>query len=109
MNWYKKAKIINKSKSTEDTINLSCMYCNRFATHPTNEKAKEDEHEWKTLEEMNTEENTNSRDNYKKMKVSHGICPICTKIINSLWDKGINPFRLKPKEITEMSLRKRID
>lgn len=106
MNWYKKAKLIDNSHPTDNkNINTQCSYCQRWATHPNNEKANNDERIWKTYDQLDFEEKeevdkTRQEINY----VSHGICFICFNVMQKIKDKGLNPFNLDPKDIQLLSL-----
>ncbi len=59
MNWYKLTKIIDKNieyPESNKSMHVTCQYCNRWATHPTEDVTSSDKFEWKTFNELNPEE-----------------------------------------------------
>lgn len=79
--------LINKNYLDEgDPINTTCQYCDRWATHPNRENtSNQSEYVWKKIEELDGLE---MREVQKALKnpryISHGICPYCYEVINSL-------------------------
>jgi len=87
MNWYKKARLIDKDPSEEVVTHLQCAQCKRFAVHNIDDPS--DPHPvWKHVEELTTEEkqeaqlSLNAMDYYKVERgITHGYCPDCFKKI----------------------------
>ena len=106
MNWYKQSKLIDLKHHTDPKdINAKCMYCNRWATHPNNQKAGREGAIWKTEEELNPEEHqevnkTKNNINY----VSHGVCEYCRNVLEEIKNRGEEPFDFNPQYIKELSL-----
>lgn len=87
MNWYKLAILIDKkAPSDEMSINMTCMYCGRWATNPSQiNPSNQDTYIWKTDGDLDSSEKAESdkvliRENW----ASHGICPYCMSILKSM-------------------------
>lgn len=105
MNWYKKAKLIDKKAPTDiNSIHLTCQYCGRWATHSYNVQANKDEYVWKRPEQLDLEEKRQMNKSYSLMGISHGICPYCMEILER---SAENIFNMSPQEIRNESLAKR--
>jgi hypothetical protein len=96
MNWYKKAKLIDKDPS-EKVMNLQCAWCKRFAIHNIDDPS-DPKPVWKLLEELTAEEQNEAQLSLKAMVdlkdergISHGLCPECfQKTLEEV--KKLNPF-----------------
>lgn len=104
MNWYKKSVLINRNYLDEGKpINVTCSYCNRWATNPYQEnQSNQLDYKWKTVEEMDDLEKFEIQKTLAKENwTSHGICPYCVSII-----KGIEtlPQKENVEKIRELSL-----
>jgi len=98
MNWYKKAKLVNKkSPDDEGDITVCCMYCHRWATHPVNEDVPREEYEWKIPKDLDEEEDYMARKTLENNDVSSSICPVCFRILKE-------NRNIKPSQVGELSL-----
>ena len=92
--WYKKAKLIDKGEGNtgeDKNMYLSCQYCGRWATNPTDEKAPSTHYLWKKPEQLDSEEKKESDEAVFQMmeseditkSISHAICPVCWDLLKA--------------------------
>ena len=99
MNWYKRAKLINKNKEIEGRpLPLQCSYCKRWSTYPEDINGTKKDMDWKKQEELSPEEKADVERALGQRNVSHGICDYCYNILEE------NSYELDPKIIKEISL-----
>ena len=109
MNWYRKAKLIDKSmNSTRQSpkspkIHAVCQYCKKWATNPNEFNDNPSEYVWKLEKDFDNEEMIQMQEAIKGMETeevvpSHGICPICMDILKK------NNYSMDINEVTRISL-----
>jgi len=104
--WYKESKLVDKAQLEDRKIHTVCQYCDRWATHPVDEKANKQEYVWKTVDEMDSGEKIEAKNIHQIEKndpfgysgISHGICDICWNILEE------GGFHMNPSEIRQKSL-----
>ena len=92
MNWYKKARLIDKEKvhkseEQNQIMPLMCAYCQKWATHPLDPgSVNRNEYIWKTEEELLKDPSDKmDLDQVKRdiaegrSNISHGYCPECSQ------------------------------
>jgi len=94
MNWYKKAKLTDKSDSETYNVYSACMYCHRWATYEGDNEPDGSQFVWKKDEELNEEEKIHASNARLEMQngpssnpdtgISHGICPYCQEVIHEI-------------------------
>lgn len=84
---YRLAKLIDVGVETDPIINVTCAYCNRWATHD-DEYAPRKEAVWKKQEMLDPEERARSEASLVE-GASHGFCPKCVKIIEELLERKL--------------------
>jgi len=99
-NWYKISRLLDVETSPDkDPINLSCMYCGRIGTHPSELNPSRDKVVWKKEKELSTEE----VEEYGNVgRISHGICYICKHLSKALTQTMGHGFDIE--ELKRMSL-----
>ena len=101
MNWYKKAKLIDKKHVNDiHNITVKCMYCYRWATHPQEEKIDRDSYIWKKDEELDKQEYEIAKESLLTTNVSSAICPHCWKILKK-HNNNINPHKVRELSLKE--------
>ena len=112
MNWYKKARLTEKSTG-DGTIATTCMYCDRWATHPFEKDPTRDDIDWKLMKNFTPEEMRElqelktSQEGRAPQNVSHGICPHRYDILlEHKYD--IEPPHVRSKSLLKASTMRKI-
>jgi hypothetical protein len=103
MNWYKKAKLADKDPQSDQNLFTACMFCDRWKT--------EEAPQWKTFEDLETEDQTKAQraldtmtDNPQDIGISHGICDYCKPLLETL-EKKWPRDKAETKYIRDKSLQ----